>query len=625
MSDLIINSNITLNYDGVTLIGNGIILSTPVTIISTIDSQLTVFLNFTGTITSSIFYIIADSDNLTFDGQNIQINVNTSNYNGLISNTTPYNNIIVKNIIMNATGGSLANGAGWICTSNFSNGTINNCSSSGTISDSGGGILGNNCTNCTVNNCTSSGTILDGSGGIFGGNSNTCTANYCASSGTIENGGGIFGAVCTSDIAYFCNSTGNMIGVGGGIYANDANTCAATNCYSLGIIPAGCGGIYYSSSYSTATNCYSFGVISTDAGGIFGLGVASCTATTCYSLGTIGTSAGGIFGPDVVSCTATSCYSLGNIGTRAGSIFGEVSQISSCINCYALNGTVLKLFGRESFSPTTINSLAENGAGWNDANAISTIGSSNTSWFSTATNTPFILTSFNTNTNIVPIGYQYTFTFPLLSSITAIGTTPYTIINGYVASPLSDTTQVPFDIYGYYLTASSITIDPPPSPDPTPVPCFLEGTKILTNNGYIPIEKLRIGDLVKTVNNDFRKIYSIGYKTLYNNPKNNNCIYHYSKSNNTLLLDDLFITGLHSTLIKEPKIVGSGFTKKIDGYYKLPANADPRASKWNYTGEITIWHIALGNKEYGIFANRMLVESISAHNLKTSNMILKNI
>lgn len=41
-------------------------------------------------------------------------------------------------------------------------------------------------------------------------------------------------------------------------------------------------------------------------------------------------------------------------------------------------------------------------------------------------------------------------------------------------------------------------------------PCFLAGTKVLTNNGYKNIEDLKIGDMVLTHKNRFRKVENIG-------------------------------------------------------------------------------------------------------------------
>jgi hypothetical protein len=50
-------------------------------------------------------------------------------------------------------------------------------------------------------------------------------------------------------------------------------------------------------------------------------------------------------------------------------------------------------------------------------------------------------------------------------------------------------------------------------------PCFLKGTKILTENGEIYVEKLSVGDWVITFFGDIKKIKFIGKRRLKSNPK----------------------------------------------------------------------------------------------------------
>jgi hypothetical protein len=52
---------------------------------------------------------------------------------------------------------------------------------------------------------------------------------------------------------------------------------------------------------------------------------------------------------------------------------------------------------------------------------------------------------------------------------------------------------------------------PPPTP---PNPCFAAGTRILTDQGEIPVEDLAIGDLAITAENEFAKIIWIGWRDL---------------------------------------------------------------------------------------------------------------
>ena len=67
---------------------------------------------------------------------------------------------------------------------------------------------------------------------------------------------------------------------------------------------------------------------------------------------------------------------------------------------------------------------------------------------------------------------------------------------------------------------------------PPSVPCFAEGTKILTQHGY-------------------RKIELIGKNIMINEPTIFNCMYIMKKTEDNTLLEDLIITGGHSILVDE--------------------------------------------------------------------------
>jgi hypothetical protein len=174
-----------------------------------------------------------------------------------------------------------------------------------------------------------------------------------------------------------------------------------------------------------------------------------------------------------------------------------------------------------------------------------------------------------------------------------------------------------------------------------PIPCFKEGSKILTNIGYIPIEYLKKGDLVRTFRNDCVPIYMIGKRTIYhaaNQERIKDQLYKCTKDKYPQVFEDLVITGCHSILVDEfkddneeekAKEVYEGTIYKTDDKYRLPACADDRTSVYETQGEYTVYHIALENNDYymnyGIYANGLLVETCSKRFLNDlSNMLSDN-
>jgi hypothetical protein len=170
-----------------------------------------------------------------------------------------------------------------------------------------------------------------------------------------------------------------------------------------------------------------------------------------------------------------------------------------------------------------------------------------------------------------------------------------------------------------------------------PIACFKKDTKILTNHGYVPIQNLKKGDLVKTLHNGFVAIHSIGKKDIYNpsvDERIKDQLYVCSKEKYPEVFEDLVITGCHSILVDEFKENERDKTMKVlgevyatDRKYRLPACVDKRANVHKEKGEFTIYHFALENENYymnyGIYANGLLVESCSKRYLKElSNMTL---
>ena len=171
------------------------------------------------------------------------------------------------------------------------------------------------------------------------------------------------------------------------------------------------------------------------------------------------------------------------------------------------------------------------------------------------------------------------------------------------------------------------------------VPCFKEDTKILTNKGYLCIQDLRKGDLVKTLNHNYLPIAMIGKRDIYHYSKKERIkdqLYKCTKEDYPEILEDLIITGGHSILIddyfsEEQKEKSLNFIHAVDeildNKIKLLACIDERASVYDKPGNYTIYHLALENDDdnmnYSIYANGLLVEACSKCYLKEhSNMIL---
>ena len=163
-----------------------------------------------------------------------------------------------------------------------------------------------------------------------------------------------------------------------------------------------------------------------------------------------------------------------------------------------------------------------------------------------------------------------------------------------------------------------------------PLVCFKENTKILTNNGYIPIQYLRKGDLVKTFKDGYKSIAMIGSRKMTNpicQERIKDKLYICSKREYPEIIEPLVITGCHAILVDEFKegerektadILGKIYV--TDNKYRLPACVDKRAKPYEKDGEVRIYHLALENDDYymnyGIYANGLLVETCSKRYLK---------
>lgn len=171
-------------------------------------------------------------------------------------------------------------------------------------------------------------------------------------------------------------------------------------------------------------------------------------------------------------------------------------------------------------------------------------------------------------------------------------------------------------------------------------PCFLQGTQILCQvdgvETSVAVEDLRVGTLVKTSLDGWKKVVLIGKGAIQNpgtDERTENRLYKCSPSKYPQLKEDLFITGCHSILEfpitdkqKEDTIKHLGQLFVTDKKYRLMACVDERAEPWNSEGTYTIWHFALENADdgmnYGVYANGgLLVETCAIRTLKNrSNM-----
>ena len=171
--------------------------------------------------------------------------------------------------------------------------------------------------------------------------------------------------------------------------------------------------------------------------------------------------------------------------------------------------------------------------------------------------------------------------------------------------------------------------------------CFKEGTKILTDKGYKQIEELKKGDLVKTLNDGYKSIFMIGKRNIFHVANTTERIKdQLYKCTHTEYPEiegeaDLVITGCHCILVdgfkddeqRQKTIEVNGKIYVTDRKYRLPICLDERASVYEYSGDYTIYHLALENEDYymnyGIYANGLVVESCSKRYLKEkSNMTI---
>jgi hypothetical protein len=199
-----------------------------------------------------------------------------------------------------------------------------------------------------------------------------------------------------------------------------------------------------------------------------------------------------------------------------------------------------------------------------------------------------------------------------------------------IANPATVYTALPLDntnaVYTYFTTAinlssgqvMTVTTVPPYNP----IPCFKLDTKILTNEGYRPVQDLRKGDLVQTCQHGLIPINMIGHKVVTNSKDATpvDKLFVCSPQNYPEVFEHLYITGLHSILVDDLteeqessiyELIGKIYV--TDNKLRLPIFMDKKAKMHDEEGEYDVYHIALDHEHelmnYGIYANGLLVET----------------
>lgn len=427
------------------------------------------------------------------DGSRPIITIDVDNHNGILQNgysSGPgFNHVYVYNLVVDATGRTANDSAGWLCQEYFGNGATNNyiinCSVIGGTLPGGsygaGGIVGGYAgsgagAELYIINCSSNSELGQKDGGIAG--------EYAGA-----NGGKV---VCSG-----CWHTGLIGNFAGGIfgdYAGDSGRAEAYKCYSTGpigeTITGNAGGIFGrfagNNGVAIAENCYSRGLIRTDGGGIFGIGAGSdggsANATNCYSVGAIATPGNGIYGTGKASGTATNCYAGGGtwVDAVANSLLAPPSPTSSdpvkTIWVYRGLNTPYEL----------------NGIGYTPYTATIILNTSPITLKTTFAAT--IPKGTATATGLVS-GVNY----EILEKNGGDSGSYATITINATTGAISTTTSTANGVYtlyirntgSYNITEFELTVE-------DPLPCFTPGTLVLTANGYQPVETLHAGQFVIT-------------------------------------------------------------------------------------------------------------------------------
>ena len=172
---------------------------------------------------------------------------------------------------------------------------------------------------------------------------------------------------------------------------------------------------------------------------------------------------------------------------------------------------------------------------------------------------------------------------------------------------------------------------------------FLENTAILCfcktlgQEKYLPIQTLRVGDLVKTYKNGYRPIQTIGKSYMFNDPHIRNCqLYVLKKTEENGLLEDVVMTGGHGIMVDNytddvlkpyaRNFVAPRPLEIIDNKALVVAAEHKDTIGYTDTNFYTVYHLTLDNddnehKRFCIWANGMLSETPSEYQYKANGYI----
>lgn len=171
--------------------------------------------------------------------------------------------------------------------------------------------------------------------------------------------------------------------------------------------------------------------------------------------------------------------------------------------------------------------------------------------------------------------------------------------------------------------------------------CYLKGTKILCLidgiEQYVNIEELKPKTLIKTHLHGYKELNFLGHckfkNTVNPNAKKTCKLYRLSKDKNPELIEDLYVTGLHSILVDKLEQSQINLTKqlwkvqKIDDKFLLMAWVADYFEEISDNNEYELFHIILHDdndkKQFGIWANGILSETMSYNTFRRKAILQK--